>query len=118
MAFHVINADQGLSCGYCDALGHVEANHQRPGQAWPLGHSNRIDILDIDMGLAEGLSDEGGDSFNVLPGSQFGEHAAVLRVEVNLAGDHVGFDDTTIADNSGCGFVAGCFYPKDTGWRM
>ena len=92
MPFEVVDADDRLVSGQSQALGHVHADHQRPGQAGAAGGRDGINILDIQMGLLEGLIHNGINRFDVFAGGQLGEDAAILGMQVNLAGDHVGVD--------------------------
>ena len=61
------------------------------------------------------LRHDGADGFGMGAGGDFGEDTAVLRVQVNLRGDHVGIDRHSVGDDSGSGFVTGCLDGEDGG---
>ena len=48
-------------------------------------------------------------------GGDFGEDPAILGVQVDLGGNHVRLDAVAASDDSGGGFIAGCFDGEDLG---
>ena len=88
--FEVIDGDQGLieRKGHC--LGIADADQQRPGQARPLRHRQRVDGLIGLPRIGKRLADHGHNRLQVLPRGQLRDHASVRPVRGDLRENYIG----------------------------
>ena len=113
VAFEVVYADEGEVVGKGEALGGVDADEQRAGESGAVGDGYAVEFGEFEAGLFEGGVHDGEQGSHVFAGGDFGDYAAVAGVHFDLGGDYVGDDVSSVLDDGGGGFVAGCFDSED-----
>ena len=88
-------------------LGHVQADHQRTGQAGSLRHGNRVQVGQAQLRTRERLLDDRHNAQDVLARGDFREDATIARMDIHLRGDNRRTQRATILDDSGGSFVTG-----------
>src|SRR5690606_23048982 len=106
VAFEVVDAEQRFAGRQRQPFGVVDADQQRADQPRPARDRDSVDAVVADAGVAYRLLPDDADRLDVRPRGGFREHAAVLRVNVDLRGDDVRDDGLAIQHNRRGGFVA------------
>jgi hypothetical protein len=88
--FQMVDRDQRQAARPGDRLGPVDTDHQRSRQPRALGDGEGVDVVQRETGTVERGAHGRLDRSDVPPRGEFGHDAAVLAVEVDLRGDHVG----------------------------
>jgi len=89
VSFQVIHADQGQIAPQGEPLGEVDADQQRARQARAARDRDGVDRVERQAGVVQGLPGDVGDRLDVRARRDFGEDAAILRVQVDLGRDDV-----------------------------
>ena len=105
MAFHVVDADQGLIGSKADSLGRCDADQQGPDQAGTVSDADMVDICQGDASRIKGFLDDGHDVFDVLARRDFRYDAAEFPVDRHLCRYDVGADVAAIFEDSSRRFV-------------
>ncbi len=71
-----------------------------------MSHSDAIDLVPVEAGLLEGLVDHRDNPLDVAAGRDFRHHSAIWVMQLNLAGDNVARQLTTVDNNAGGRLVA------------
>ena len=87
MAFHVIDAVEGLPGGGGEAFGVSESNVERGSQAGAAGGSEGVDLVEGDSGVDDRVLDQGADALGLVAAGDFRDHAAILSVDLDLRGN-------------------------------
>jgi hypothetical protein len=66
------------------------------------------------MSALQCLVNDGVNGFDVFTGSDFRKDPAVLGMQIYLAGDRVGMNHATVADDRGSGLITGSLYAKNS----
>ena len=107
VAFEVVDADEGLREGEGEGFGVGDADEEGSGETGAAGDGYGVEIFEADAGLGDGGAGDGDDVAEVLAGGELGDDAPEVGVESDLAGDHVGEGFGAVANDGGCGLVAG-----------
>ena len=118
MALDVVDAQQRLVARKSQPLGHVHADEQRADEARPLRHGDAVEIVVAEVGLAHCLGDDGVDDLDMLSRGNLREDAAVLGVQIGLAGDDVAQDARPALDHRCCRLIARGLNCQDSGDRL
>ena len=113
MAFKMVYGDQRLAQSERQRLGVQDADQQCSGQAWALSYRYRIEILEGDTGLGHSGAHHRDQVAEMFARGEFGDDAAISRMQFDLAGNHVGQDLLARTHDGGRGFVAAAFDPED-----
>ena len=106
VAFEVVDGDEGDFAGEGEGLGEGDADEEGADEAGALSDG---DGVDGDVGLGEGLLDDGDDGAEVFAGGEFGNDAAETLVGIELGGDDGGENLASVGDDGGGRFVTGGF---------
>jgi len=117
MAFEVVDAEEGFVEGEGEGFGVGDADEEGTGEAGAAGDGDRVEVLEADAGFGDGGAGDGDDVAEVLTGGEFGDDAAVVGMEGDLAGDDVGEGLGALADDGGGGLVAGGLDAEDEAGR-
>ena len=71
-----------------------------------MGNGDGVDVFDVELGITEGLVNDGKNSLDVATGGNFWNNAAVGGVDIDLGNDDIRKDSVAIFDNGGSGFIA------------
>ena len=102
----VVDPVQRLPEGVGVGLRRRHAHHERPCQAGPGGHRDRVDVGRPDPGLGERALDDGDHGLQVRAAGHLGHHAAEPGVLVHRRRDLVG-EQLPAAHDPRAGLVAG-----------
>ncbi len=108
MRLVMVDAEEGLAKGEGHRLRCACACHQSLGQAGTEGGGHGFELRGPDARLVEGGGGDGQQVAQVFTRGEFGHHAAVFGMKLDLGGDYVG-EDAAVVDDGGAGFVAGGF---------
>ena len=89
------------------------AGHQCTDQARPRGIGHAAKLLQTDSGPLDDRLGQGQQITNVVARSQFRHHAAIFRMEFNLAVQYVGEQTALAVIDREAGFIAGAFDSQD-----
>ncbi|MNN40711.1 hypothetical protein D3C81_1547940 [compost metagenome] len=118
MALHMVHADRRHAPGQGQRLGAGGPDQQRADQARPGGIGDRIDIGETATGLGQHLADQRQHAFDVVARGQFGHHAAVGAMQVDLAEQRIGQQTALAVIQRHAGFVAGSFQAQHSHWQI
>ncbi len=90
MPDQVVHGVQGLAKGDGERLCRRDPDHQGAGEAGATRHRDGVELLERHARLVERRLERRHDRLEVCPRGNFGHDAAVSRVLVHRAGDHVG----------------------------
>jgi hypothetical protein len=113
VALQVVDRQKGDVAGVGDRLGGVGADQQRPRQAGAGGHRHGVDVAQGAAGAVQRLVQDGDDRLDVLARGELRHDAAVAGVQLDLGGDDAGEQPAAVADDGGCGLVAGGLDAED-----
>ena len=125
MRLVMIDADERFVQRKRQRLRRLETNQQRDAQTRPLRGRDGVKLLCGNFGLTQSRLRDGQKIFQMFPRREFGNDAAVFRVEFYLRRNHIR-QDTAIAHDGGAGFITGSFdaeykhyfvsrfYPRET----
>ncbi len=117
MPLQVVHAHQRQACTEGDALGGVQPDHQRPGQAGAARGGDGVDIFQGQMGFGKGFFDDRQDGQDMLAAGHFRVNAAVAGVDVHLRGDGRSQQDAPVFEHGRGRLIAGGFDGEDAGRR-
>ena len=113
MALQVVHGDERLIGAPRRALRERKAHNKRAHQARRIRHRHGIEVapahvLNAQRGRSrcQALVAHAANRLDMLAARDFGDHAAEARVEVDLAGNHVGMQAALPVDDARRGFVA------------
>ena len=89
MANEVIGADEGFIGDGRSAFCEVDSYHERAGETRAVRDGDGVEFVPLEVGVFEGCARNVRDVADVLAGGDFGDDAAISRVDVGLAGDYV-----------------------------
>lgn len=121
VAFHVVDAKEGLAGRGGERFGVGKSYEKGGGKAGAAGGGEGGDVVDGDSGIGEGLFDEGADALGVVAAGDLGDDAAVGAVDVDLGRDEGGEEAWAIvaaADDGHGGFIARGFDGEEHGGRV
>ena len=113
MAFDMMDSHQRFAGSEGDSLCRRNSHQKSSHQARTIGDRHGCRLLQGNSCVGKSLFDYLVDFFNMLSGCYFRDHAAVEGVQVDLGIYHIGKYFSAIADNGGCGFIAGAFHSKN-----
>ncbi|MFT6239685.1 MAG: hypothetical protein ACJAQT_001766 [Akkermansiaceae bacterium] len=116
MAFHVVDAIEGLFGSGGESFGVGESYEKRGCEAGAAGGGEGGDVIEGEAGFIEGLLDEGADALGVITAGDLGDDASEFAVDLDLGRDERSekFRLTMIAVDNGDGsFIAGGFDGED-----
>ena len=122
MAFQVVNGNKGSTDGDGDGFGSSETNEQRTSEAGTVGGGDGSEIVELDLGLGQGLADDGLDEDEVLATGDFRNNPTVGLMQRNLRADDVGEDVESTGEDAcaalclhdgSAGLVTGSFEGED-----
>ena len=99
MTLKVVDGNERQLLRPCESLRGGEADQQRPDQARPLRHRDRVDLVQPEPGFAQGLPDDREHQLEVAPRRHLRHDAAKARVQLGLRGDNIGVDLTLVGDD-------------------
>ena len=109
MAFQVVHADDGFVQHKADGVCIRRADQQRACQSGAGGAGNRVHIVQRASGIVQHFFGQWHDATNMVARGQFGYHAAVGNVHVDLRMQGVREQAALIVVQRHAGFVAGGF---------
>ncbi len=113
VAFEMIDADEGFREGEGEGLGVGDADEEGAGETGAAGDGDGVEVLEGEAGFGDGGAGDGDDVAEVFARGELGDDAAEVGVEGDLAGDDVGEGFGAVADDGGCGLVAGALDAQD-----
>ena len=114
VAFNVVDPDERHAGGEAQALGIGQPDQQRPDQARTHGDGDGRKVFQTGAGAQQGFANHRNDGAQMLPRSQFGNHAAVLAVHGDLRSHHAGKHGIAARHHGGGSLIAGGFDAQDT----
>ena len=117
VAFQVIDGHERFAefGGQDPAVRH--SHQERTDEAGALGHADGIDVREIEARLEKRFADDGNDLAQVFARGEFGNHAAVLAVNIELRGDDARQNIAAIHDDGGGGLVTRRLDSKNARWH-
>ena len=110
----MVDAYKGFVQSVGNSLCRIEPYQQSPLPAQgPRVTAMRSICLRLTPAVSSDWCDDVVDALNMGASGQFRNHAAIFSVDLNLIEDHVGKQIVPVLKNSGCRFIAGCFYAQD-----
>lgn len=89
MGFQMMNGIKGLVVENSKGAGSKSADKEGAKKSRGVSYSDGVDILNFEVGLREGLIDNGEDCFDVRTSGDFGNDAAIGLVNVDLRDDDI-----------------------------
>ncbi len=120
----VVDAYDGQAAAVGDRLGGREPDEQRTDEARPLGHGDRIHVVEAVGQGGEGPFEHRDDGTQVGAGGELGNDPAVGRVQADLARHGVRQHQAVVTHHGGTRLVAAALDAEDlhvphiTGWRV
>ena len=117
----VVHGHQGDAIGIGQGLGEVDTHQKSPDEAGVGGDGHRTHVGEGDARLVESLLGDAGDGLDVGAAGDFGNHAAVETVGLDLGGHDIGLDGAEGGGTvravghfhyGGGGLVAGAFHAE------
>ncbi len=102
----MMDADERQSPSVRDRFSDLQRDEERADEPRSARHRDRVDVGQADPSSLERLRDDGHHVDDVVARGELGHDAAVLGVDVDLRGDHVGEDVRAVLDNRRGGLVA------------
>ena len=115
VSFEMIDSDQGFVEGEGQRFGVSDSDQQGAGQPGSLRDGQRVDRLVGMPGIGQRLADHGHNRPQVLPRSQFRNHAAVRLVRRDLREDDIRDHSFARIHDRRRGLVAGAFNAENVG---
>jgi hypothetical protein len=109
----VVDGVERLFADKGDGAGGESADEQAAEQARTGGDGNAVDVVPSGAGFSQGVVDYGQNDLDMAARGNFGHDAAVLFVQIDLAGDDIRERVAAVFDHRGRGFVAGGFEAKN-----
>ncbi len=113
MAFEMVDRVERLVVHGRDRLGHGDTDDNAADQARPGGRGDAVEIGEADPGLAHGGFDQRAEMLQMRAGGDFGHHATVWLVLVELGEQRLGQHPAPVVDHGGGRFVAARFDAQD-----
>jgi|ERR1700722_5027024 len=113
MAFEMIDRDEWFGERIGQGLRVKDADQQRSGQAWTLGYGDGIEFFEGDARLLQRGAYHRHEVTEMFARGEFGDDAAIPRVQRNLAGDDIRQDFRARTHNGRRGFIATAFDAED-----
>ena len=104
----MVDRDEGDIQSRRHTLGKVQSHHQAAQQPGTAGHRNRVDLANAQGRLGDGCLDHLLDPLGVEAAGEFGHHALIRLMQLDLCGDHIAENLMSIADNSRTALVTAC----------
>lgn len=108
VGLQMVDSGQGNLQTIGHGFGHGHTHHQGPDEAGALGGRQTVHLLEANPGLVQGSLDHRRDIFQVAPGRQLRDHAAIHRVQLKLGGHHTPQQAPPVLHHRGRGLVTGC----------
>lgn len=107
MALQVMNTDHRYSQIGSKSFGSRETDAKRGDETGAIGHPDRPEVIQRNVGHGKGLLDHGQNRFYVGPCCRFRNNTAPLGMKVDLAGDDVRAYFMPNDDSGACLVAAG-----------
>jgi hypothetical protein len=107
VTFQVVHPHQRAAGSQGQPFGSVHTHDQRTSQPGTARHGDDVHVSQREVGLVQGLLDDGIDRAYMLARGNFREDAAIGSVQLDLCGDHTGQQGAPVFDHSGCRLIAG-----------
>lgn len=89
------------------------ADEERTEETRSVGNGDVIDVVLSEVGVGEGLVDDGKDGFEMGTGGDFGDYTTISGENINLRNDDIADDRGVVANDGSSGFVTGTFDSED-----
>ena len=109
MRDHVVDRVERFAASQRDGAGGEGANEQAAEESGAGGDGNAVDVVPSDLGFGKRFMHDRQYDLDVASGGYLGYDAAVLAVDINLAGHDVAKRVTAVLHHAGGGFVARSF---------
>ncbi len=113
MSLQMMQPDGRNAKSETKARRHACPDQQGTSQSRPLGIRNPIDIAQATASLPEELTDQRQQPADVIAGSQFRDHPAVLRVHGDLRKERMAKQARPGVEQGNAGFIAGGLDPEN-----
>jgi hypothetical protein len=113
MPDEVIHPHKGATRRECEAFCRLDPDQEGPDETRAMGHRDGIDVAKLAVRTAQRFADDRADRPEVVPRSDFGDDAAVRRVDRDLTVDDVRSHVPSRGNDGRAGLVAGRFDAED-----
>lgn len=93
--------------------GGQSTDHKRAHETGGMGDGDGVEVIFVEIGIAEGLMDDGKDGFEVGTGGDFWYNSAISRKNVNLRNHDIAEDFGAVFNHGGGSFITRSFNGED-----